>query len=41
MVGTALPGFCLQDGSGKEYVNTDFSGSWLVFFFYSKDNTSG
>jgi peroxiredoxin Q/BCP len=41
MEGKKVPAFKLQDGSGKEYSNKDFAGSWLVLFFYSKDNTSG
>jgi peroxiredoxin len=41
MEGNKLTAFRLQDGSGKEYTNADFSGSWVILFFYSKDNTSG
>ncbi len=41
MEGKMLPEFHLQDGSGREYTNGDFSGNRLVLFFYSKDNTSG
>jgi peroxiredoxin len=41
MEGKPVPGFLLQDGSGKEFSHKDFSGSWLALFFYSKDNTSG
>ena len=41
MEGKAVPGFRLQDGSGEEYTEADFIGSWMVVFFYSKDNTSG
>ena len=42
MAGTKmLPDFSLMDGTGREWTPADFRGSWLVLFFYPKDNTSG
>jgi peroxiredoxin Q/BCP len=33
--------FCLPDENEKEHCLKDFKGSWLVLYFYPKDNTSG
>ncbi len=35
------PDFSLSDASGKLYSLKDFSGSWLVLYFYPKDDTPG
>lgn len=35
------PDFSLKDESGKMYTLADFAGSWLVLYFYPKDNTPG
>lgn len=35
------PDFSLQNQSGKTVSLTDFAGSWLVVYFYPKDNTPG
>lgn len=40
--GAALPDApCLPDQTGATVCLKDFAGSWLVLYFYSKDNTSG
>lgn len=39
--GDALPEFHLLSGNGRSYSPADFTGEWLVLFFYSKNNTSG
>jgi peroxiredoxin Q/BCP len=41
MTGTPAPDFCLPDAEGEEYCLNDFSGKWLVLYFYPKDNTPG
>lgn len=33
--------FTLPDETGKQWTLDDFSGSWLVLYFYPKDDTSG
>ena len=33
--------FCLPDENEKEVCLKDFSGQWVVLYFYPKDNTSG
>lgn len=33
--------FSLQDETGKTYTLADFAGSWLVLYFYPKDDTPG
>lgn len=35
------PNFCLTDQDGNEKTLSDFSGSWLVLYFYPKDDTPG
>lgn len=35
------PDFLLQDQNGKEHSLSDYSGKWLVLYFYPKDNTPG
>ncbi len=33
--------FCLPDANNQTYCLKDFSGKWVVLYFYPKDNTSG
>lgn len=40
-VGKPAPDFCLVDQDGGKVCLQDFSGKWLVLYFYPKDNTSG
>jgi peroxiredoxin Q/BCP len=35
------PGFELYDQSGQKHRLSDYLGSWVVLFFYPKDNTPG
>lgn len=35
------PDFSLQDDNGDERTLKDFAGSWLVVYFYPKDDTPG
>ena len=35
------PNFSLSDSDGKIRTLADFSGSWLVLYFYPKDDTPG
>lgn len=37
----AAPNFSLQDQNGKTHNLDDYSGKWLVIYFYPKDNTTG
>ena len=39
--GTSAPDFCLQDAYEKETCLRDFTGKWVVLYFYPKDNTPG
>ncbi len=39
--GTAAPGFTLPDQAGKDVSLKQFSGKWVVLYFYPKDFTSG
>ncbi len=39
--GSTAPDFTLPDQDGTLRSLDDFSGSWLVLYFYPKDNTSG
>jgi thioredoxin-dependent peroxiredoxin len=40
-VGEAAPDFKLADQNGKLHALHDFSGKWLVLYFYPKDDTPG
>lgn len=40
-VGQPAPGFQLPDQNGKVHTLQDFSGKWLVLYFYPKDDTPG
>jgi peroxiredoxin Q/BCP len=39
--GDEAPPFCLPDQDGAEVCLDEFSGRWLVLYFYPKDNTTG
>ncbi len=39
--GDRAPEFALPDQNGKLVKSKDYSGKWLVLYFYPKDNTSG
>jgi len=39
--GDAAPDFTLSSQSGKPVSLKDFTGKWLVLYFYPKDNTPG
>ncbi len=40
-VGTAAPGFRLQDQNGDWHDLADYRGQWLAVYFYPKDDTPG
>ena len=40
-VGDSLPSFCLDDQDGEQRTPEMVRGSWLVLFFYPKDDTPG
>ncbi|HET8692831.1 MAG TPA: peroxiredoxin [Steroidobacteraceae bacterium] len=40
-VGSAAPGFRLQDQKGEWHDLADYKGKWVVLYFYPKDNTPG
>jgi peroxiredoxin Q/BCP len=40
-IGSEAPLFCLLDRTGKQQCLSDFTGKWVVLYFYPKDNTSG
>jgi peroxiredoxin Q/BCP len=40
-VGEAAPGFELPDQNGVKHDLKQFSGNWLVLYFYPKDDTPG
>jgi peroxiredoxin Q/BCP len=39
--GQPAPDFSLQDQNGKTHRLADYSGKWLVLYFYPKDDTPG
>ena len=39
--GQAAPAFSLPDQNGKPHKLSDYTGSWLVLYFYPKDDTPG
>ncbi len=39
--GQAAPGFTLPDQNGKLHQLADYGGSWVVLYFYPKDDTPG
>ena len=40
-INTIAPDFSLPDETEKTHTLADFSGSWLVLYFYPKDDTPG
>jgi peroxiredoxin Q/BCP len=40
-VGTKAPEFTLQDQDGRDVSLEQFAGSWVVLYFYPKDDTPG
>ncbi|MGI9318316.1 MAG: thioredoxin-dependent thiol peroxidase, partial [bacterium] len=40
-VGSAAPGFKLQDQNGEWRELADYQGKWLAIYFYPKDDTPG
>ncbi len=40
-VGSAAPGFNLQDQNGEWHDLKDYRGGWLAVYFYPKDDTPG
>jgi peroxiredoxin Q/BCP len=40
-VGSAAPGFKLQDQNGDWHDLSDYQGKWLAIYFYPKDDTPG
>jgi peroxiredoxin Q/BCP len=40
-VGAAAPAFSLEDQKGETHKLADFRGSWVVLYFYPKDDTPG
>ena len=40
-VGSAAPGFNLQDQKGEWHDLADYDGQWLAVYFYPKDDTPG
>jgi peroxiredoxin Q/BCP len=41
LVGKPAPDFCLSDADEKTICRATFSGSWVVLYFYPRDNTPG
>ena len=41
VVGSAAPGFRLQDQNGEWHELSDYRGQWLAVYFYPKDDTPG
>ena len=41
MEGSAAPDFALQDQNGRMHRLGDYSGRWLVLYFYPRDDTPG
>lgn len=39
--GTAAPAFALPDQHGKTLTLKDYAGTWVVLYFYPKDDTPG
>ncbi len=40
-VGSKAPAFVLPDQDGKQVALSDFAGSWVILYFYPKDDTPG
>jgi len=41
LLNTTAPSFVLLDAHGKQHKLEDYQNSWLVVYFYPKDNTPG
>ncbi len=41
MEGSAAPSFSLQDQNGQTHRLSDYTGRWLVLYFYPRDDTPG
>lgn len=41
VIGNLAPDFVLPDQNGKTHQLADYSGKWLLLYFYPKDNTPG
>lgn len=39
--GEKAPEFCLKSAEGADICLSQFQGTWVVLYFYPKDNTSG
>ncbi len=39
--GAKAPDFCLPAAGEEQVCLKDFTGKWVVLYFYPKDNTSG
>ena len=39
--GQVAPEFCIPDQDGNQVCLKDFSGKWVVLYFYPRDNTQG
>lgn len=40
-IGETAPGFCLADAEKGQVCLKDHMGSWVILYFYPKDNTKG
>jgi peroxiredoxin Q/BCP len=40
-IGTDAPSFCLPNSDEVDVCLNEFSGNWIVLYFYPKDNTPG
>ena len=40
-IGDTAPGFTLPDQEGKEHSLSQYKGSWVLVYFYPKDDTPG
>jgi len=40
-IGKKAKDFCLASANQEQVCLEDYSGKWVVLFFYVKDNTSG
>jgi thioredoxin-dependent peroxiredoxin len=41
LIGTEAPAFCLPDAHDRKICVQDFRGTWVVLYFYPRDNSSG
>lgn len=40
-IGQSAPNFTLPDQNGKDHKLSDYKGSWVLVYFYPKDDTPG